>query len=623
MSGPYAVEVIRDLRIPTGQPGATLAADLYRPVTAAPGPALVTVLPYRKDAWAGLLNEANLRGFASHGYPSLLVDLRGTGSSDGPARPPFHPDDADAGVAAVTWAAAQPWCDGSVGMWGHSYGAVMAMRTAARRPPALRAIVPVMGMTDPERDFAHPAGRRGNLSSVGVWGLHTLLTQLLPPLSADDPAERRRWSERREAEPYLVDLVRHGPGHPVWRTRAVDVSRIEVPALCIAGWHDLFCAATIRDFELLTSPKRLLVGPWTHTMPDAAPFAPTDFVALALPWWERWLRGMDNGADREPAAVLHLPTAGWRAFDTWPPTSAHRSFVNAPGTTRLRPARGSSSAPRPRRAAPVAEHRGDPTAGTLSGFWAMPGDGPAHPLDQHDDDMRCLTLTSGPLPADLVIIGTPTVALWPPAAGTPLAVKLTAVDGAGRSTFITAGDTTGQPAPGQPDAAKLTPTCHVVPAGHRLRVTLNDADFPRLWPPPAGQLVRLGWLALTLPTVDPRDGTPVTVPAPPKTAGPAVDAAAHWVVARDLVGGGVEVRLTEDLTATMAATLRVEREIVAAALPALLRATATASVTPSTGPSRQVRVEFTVTDADVRVLASVAEDGSPTWSRRWSARPSR
>ena len=243
----YEVEVVRDVRIPTGQRGVSLAADVYRPLRAEPGPALVTVLPYRKDAWAGLMNGGHLRRLAASGYSALLVDLRGTGSSGGRARPPFHPDEADDGVAAVMWAAAQSWCDGSVGMWGHSYGALMAMRTAARQPAALKAIVPVMGMSDPERDFVHPSGRRGNLSSFGVWGLHTLLTQLLPPQRAgSEPAgraaQRRRWRARRDAEPYVVDLVRHGPGDPVWRERVVDAARITVPAFCIGGWQDLFCA---------------------------------------------------------------------------------------------------------------------------------------------------------------------------------------------------------------------------------------------------------------------------------------------------------------------------------------------------------------------------------------------
>src|SRR5258705_6516112 len=134
-------------------------------------------------------------------------------------RPPFDPGEGDDGVAAVKWAAGQSWCDGSVGLWGFSYGALLALRTATCHPAPLGAVVSVMGMLDPERDFVHPGGAAGCLTSFGMWGSSTLVNLLLPPLGADRhrPDERRRWLDRAErAEPYLLDLVRHGPGDPIW-----------------------------------------------------------------------------------------------------------------------------------------------------------------------------------------------------------------------------------------------------------------------------------------------------------------------------------------------------------------------------------------------------------------------
>ncbi len=623
MSGPYEVEVVRDVRIPTRHHATSLAADLYRPVGAPPGPALVTVLPYRKDAWAGLLNGDNLRRFAANGYPCLLVDLRGTGASGGRARPPFHPDEADDGVAAVEFAAAQPWCDGSVGMWGHSYGAIMAMRTAARRPEALKAIVPVMGMIDPERDFVHPAGRRGNLGSLGVWGMHTLLTQLLPPLSTADAAGRRRWTRRREAEPYVVDLFRHGPGDPRWRDRVVDPGRISTPAFCIGGWQDLFCAGTLRAYEAMTGPKRLLVGPWTHTMPDAAPHEPADFVSLALPWWDRWLRGIDNGVDSEPEAVLFVPSIGWRAYDSWPPAKAIRTFAGAPAAGQLCPASERVAVVPPRPTVTLAEHRGDPTAGALGTFWAVPSGGLGQPLDQHDDDMRSLLLTSDPLPIDVVVLGGPVVELWP--ASHPVVVKLADVSPSGRSTLITCGDG-GAPTGGRDASVRvaLTPTSHVVPAGHRIRIALNHTDFPRLWPAPLDQPLRVARVLLTLPTVGRDDGAAVTVPAvvPPVAAPPlavTVSAASRWVVARDFVTDGIEVRLVEDITAPLSeASISVERDVRAEALPAVLRGGASATVSGPNGSQVRVSAEFTATDDRLCVRASATRDGRPIWSQEWA-----
>lgn len=642
----YEVSVVRDVRIPTGDPAITLSADLFLPVDAGPVPALVTVLPYRKDAWAGLLNRDNLHGFAAHGYAGLLVDLRGTGSSDGEQRAPFHPDEADDGVAAVEWAATQPWCDGGVGMWGHSYGAVMALRTAARGASHLKAIVPVMGMLDPERDFVHPDGRRGCLSSLGVWGMHTLLTQLLPPMDdAAGLAEQRRWQGRLDrTEPYLVDLFRHGPGHPVWRARAIDASRITVPAFCIGGWQDLFCAATIRAYEQINGPKRLLVGPWTHTMPDAAPFAAADFIALALPWWDRWLRGVDNEVDTEPSVVLFVQggAAHWRRYGSWPPGKTAARFTTGPRTTRLRATPDDDGEPRRRWAAPtavIAEHRSDPTAGALGALWGVPSRGLDHPLDQHDDDMRSLIVTTDRMAADMLIVGSPVVhATAVSDGGRPnqFIVKLADVDPTGRSTLITCGSG-AEPGPepvgisGAP--LVLAPTCYLVQAGHRLRVAINGADFPRLWPESRadGDLIRLTRVRICLPTVPDDEGTATLVPPPyPGEVGrpPVIlHERSRWVVTRDFVSDGVEVLLGEELTArTGRHLLEVNREISARVTPAStatarLGGESTAMVRMASGETVTVRAEFTLTEAALQATGEVSVDGVAVCSQRWVSRP--
>ncbi len=259
-AGLFEVEVIRDCAIPAE--GATLAADLLLPAAGTPAPALVTLVPYAKDGIAGIAAWAANRYFAAHGYATLLVDMRGTGASEGLPRPPFDPGDADDGVAVVRWVGEQPWCNGAVAMWGVSYGAFTALATAAHGPEQLKAIAAVMGFIDPERDFVHPSGRRGHLASFGMWSLSTLAQHAMPPLR-DDEELQRRWRKRAEqAEPFVLDLLRHGPGDPVWRTREVDVSSIRVPSLCVAGWRDLFCEPTLRAYEAIEAPKRLLVGPW-------------------------------------------------------------------------------------------------------------------------------------------------------------------------------------------------------------------------------------------------------------------------------------------------------------------------------------------------------------------------
>ncbi|BCJ68845.1 CocE/NonD family hydrolase [Polymorphospora rubra] len=642
----HGVRVVRDVRIPTDDPAVTLAGDLFLPEGAGPVPALVSVLPYRKDGLGGIGGWASYHWFAQRGYASLLVDFRGTGSSDGEPRPPFDPAEADDGVRAVGWAAAQPWCDGAVGMWGVSYGAVMSLRTAARRPPALRAIIPVLGMIDPEYDFVHPHGARGCLGSLGMWGLSTLLSQLLPPLHGHDTvAEQRRWRRRLEhAEPYLLDLHRHGPGDPVWRERAVDPAPVEVPAFCVAGWRDLFCDGSVRAFEQLSGPKKLLAGPWMHTPPHESPFEPVDFHTLALRWWDRWLRGVDTATGDEPAATVFVqgppgragngttgdgatgPAGpGWRAYESWPPPAKELALA---GTADGGLCPAADDGPDADAGQVVGTVRADPTVGALSGLWGIPTTGFGLPLDQHDDDMRALAFTGDPLAAPVLVAGRPVVTVE--VAGTPgdLVVKLTDVDPDGRSTLITAGRVSNPP-PG-PVRVVLVPTAYRLPAGHRLRVVVAGTDFPRHWPG-APTETRLTRLSLALPVVSETEGTPATPPVPgPPPAGAAslhLRGTPRWDVTRDLIRDGVTITLGEDVAAYAPQrehVLEVDTTVAATAqrhhpAAAHLRATSTATARMSTGETVVVEVGVHVTADSAAATGRVTVDGVESFARRWTA----
>src|ERR1700683_539213 len=116
---PYEVEIEHNCIIACPD-GTELAADVYRPRRAERCPALITMLPYHKDAIGGVASWDANHFFAENGYATVLVDFGGTGCSGGPPRPLFDPGEAEDGAAVVEWAASQPWCDGSVGMWGIS-----------------------------------------------------------------------------------------------------------------------------------------------------------------------------------------------------------------------------------------------------------------------------------------------------------------------------------------------------------------------------------------------------------------------------------------------------------------------------------------------------------------------
>ena len=148
------VRVERNVLIPLDD-GATLAADLHVPDGPGPFPTLISFYPYRKDDVIGSFSAYTRRWFAERGYAHLLVDVRGSGGSSGRWVESMHPlPEGRDGAQVVEWAAAQQWSDGSVGIWGVSYGGLMALRGRRRAAPAPqgdRAGVRILG---------HPAGLR-------------------------------------------------------------------------------------------------------------------------------------------------------------------------------------------------------------------------------------------------------------------------------------------------------------------------------------------------------------------------------------------------------------------------------------------------------------------------------
>ncbi|GAA5061967.1 hypothetical protein HNP84_005815 [Thermocatellispora tengchongensis] len=549
--GPFAVEVRRGVRIPTSDPEVTLGADVYLPVTDEPVPALVTLLPYLKEGAAGIGGGPALRWLASRGYAGVLVDFRGYGTSEGRPRAPFDPGESDDGLAVIAWAADQPWCTGRIGMWGISYGGITAMRTASRRPPALAAILTASAMVAPGPDFVHPGGRPGVFAGQAIWGLDTLAALVMPPLDDLSPAAERRWLDRLGSDPvpFLVDIVERGADDPEWRRREIAVEDIEVPALCVSGWRDLFCDSQIRAFERLRGTKALLAGPWMHTLPNESPFEAVDFNDIALRWWDRWLRG-DVARPEAPAGVTAFIQGAdprWVELDQWPPESE---------TVTLRHSGGEQASTQESTPAAVLRRTGkgdttDPTIGALSGLWWAPTTGFGLPRDQRADDARSFAVTSGPWNRPLLIAGRPTVRIAARPILRPVVVKLLDVDEHGSSTLITAGDSvpgTGAAAPGEaagPVEVTFRATCYELPAGHRLRITVSSADFPRLWPisgPDAGPVV-VEDIAVDLPVLPaeppraavPRAGTPAG-----EQAAPIRD---QWFIGRDQLSDRVTVVL--------------------------------------------------------------------------------
>ena len=297
-SFPHQIREIENCWIPMPD-GCRLAARIWLPCDADshPVPAIIEYIPYRKRDRTRWRDEPMHRYFAGHGYAAIRIDLRGAGESDGVLCDEYLEQEQDDGVAAIAWIASQPWCSGAVGMMGKSWGGFNALQIAARRPPALQAIITVCSTDDRYADDAHYMG--GCLLNENLmWGSVLLTINAQPP----DPALvgdrwRTMWLERLEHSPlYAERWLRHQRRDEYWKHGSVseDFSLIQCPVYAIGGWADGYSNAVPRLLAGLTVPRKGLVGPWAHVYPhDGVPGPAIGFLQEALRWWDHWLKGMD------------------------------------------------------------------------------------------------------------------------------------------------------------------------------------------------------------------------------------------------------------------------------------------------------------------------------------------
>ena len=123
-----------------------------------PVPAILEYLPYRKRTGTYERDALTHPYLAGHGYAAVRVDIRGSGESDGLLSDEYAQQEQDDALEVIAWLAAQPWCSGAVGMMGISWGGFNALQVAARRPPALKAIITVCSTDDRYRDDVHYMG---------------------------------------------------------------------------------------------------------------------------------------------------------------------------------------------------------------------------------------------------------------------------------------------------------------------------------------------------------------------------------------------------------------------------------------------------------------------------------
>ncbi|MCA9858840.1 MAG: CocE/NonD family hydrolase [Thermomicrobiales bacterium] len=489
----YDVNVQFDVRVPMPD-GAFLAGNLYLPSNAdldRSWPAILTLIPYHKDGRGGNgLLYAYHRHFASRGYAVLHLDIRGTGGSGGSLMRSMDGRERLDGFAAVEWVAAQDWCTGAVGAWGISYGGITSLAIAETRPPSLQAIVPIHAPTDNYESMIVHRGCRLMFWPDPHWGAGMVPSNLMPPLrDADDSEALELWRDRLEQDPWIFDWYGAPPSERYWVEQGIDAARIDVPTLVICGWQDAYPDSVDEYWSQLRGPKRLLYGPWKHVMPEHSRHLPTNALALVDRWWDRWLKGIDNGVDREPPVGIFVQGVDeWRSEREWPPARG------VPSTLFLA-AGGALSSDVPDGAWTTYTY--DARAGLESVAYDACTPSVPYPQDQSADDLLSVTYTSAPLSAALEVTGTPIIRLVfatdVERSAIHLVAKLCDVYPSGRSDLVTFEVERGDHAiaMGEIDDIPywgieftMRPTSYVFAAGHALRLSVSGSNFPYVWPTP-------------------------------------------------------------------------------------------------------------------------------------------
>jgi hypothetical protein len=539
---PATYEVARDANLPIEMSdGVVLRANVDRPDAPGRYPVLVVQTPYNKDGLVNIALGGAFQYFARRGYVVVTVDVRGTGGSSGQWESFGEAEQRD-GAEVVEWAARQPWSTGKVGLMGPSYMAITQLVTAARRPPHLEAIFPIVPLADGYRDITFSGGSV-NVSFIPFWlGLVTA-GSLTPAPAADDPLGSLLVLLSHVTGPLNFQLPTVLSGStggevaydgPFWKTRSPLelVDRIRVPAFVVGGHHDLFQRGAPLIYERLKRrvPARLLMGPWNHVQGATGAGLPQDGVpalnSIALRWFDHWLYGMPTKLGRIPRVTQYVyGRERYTAQRDWPDPRLDPDRLYLRGGSGLA------------RAKPHSGERGqsffqDPLAGicTLSTAQWTAGLGDDIPCtsDKRDDEQGVATYVTEPLRKPLELSGPILANLWveTTAAEAVVTVRIKDVAPNGEVTELTNGWLAGSfravdptrsryvrddDPPGRRRGARrllqpwhpftrearlrvragedtelpveVFPTRATILPGHRLKLTVSGGDFPHQLPP--------------------------------------------------------------------------------------------------------------------------------------------
>ncbi len=506
--------------------GVTLRADIYRPKADGKFPVLLNRNPYNKYIYIG-----DALASAARGYVFIVQDARGRFASDGDWYP-FKYEAQDT-YDTVEWAAALPYANGKVGMVGISYVGVPELLGAAAAPPHLVAIFPGITASDYHANWIYQGGALCQAFAQG-WSRFFSAGELsrraskAPELSLVEwlrlPAARHPALESFSATdlaPYYRDWIAHPAFDDYWKPWSIEqhYDQIKVPALHVGAWYDLFMPGALRNYvgiktrggsEAARRGQRLLILPGGHAgfgrkigevdFGENAVFPYEDLRAHGLRWFDWVLKGIDNGmANEKPVRLFIMGRNVWRDEDDWPLARAvsTRFFLHSGGRANSLTGDGtldSAAAGGAESADTLVYDPASPTP-TYGGVIGAPDGVGAGPQDQRAIEGRpdILVYTTPAFGKDTEVIGPITLELYvsSSAVDTDFTGKVIDVWPNGFAQNLTEGILRARYRNSMERAELMNPgqvyrltidlgaTANVFLAGHRLRLEVAGANFPR------------------------------------------------------------------------------------------------------------------------------------------------
>ena len=521
----FSVAYIHDVAVPM-RDGVKLHADIYRPDSAGKFPVLLQRTPYNKNDAVDFGLKA-----AAQGYVVVIQDVRGRYASEGEWYP-FR-NEANDGYDTIEWAAALPYSNGKVGMFGGSYVGATQVLAAIAHPPHLAGICPVVTANNYHENWTYQGGafeqwfneswtsglaqdtqdRAVRQTTHALTGVPKLPLTDYPLIAVQSLLQSELTAKYA---PYFLDWLNHPDYDDYWKALAIDAryADIKVPALHIAAWYDIFLDGSLHNYlgikahggtEQARRNQRLLVAVGGHAgwfgdrkigAVDFGPNAPIDEDAVTLRWYDWLLKGIDNGVEREaPVRLFVMGKNEWRNENEWPLgrtryTRYYLHAINAAANDTLNPARPQQEKPDqlvydPRD--PV------PTLGGSLCCEALPsGIGPQdqRPAESRPDVLNYTTPVfakdtevTGPVSLDLYVSSS--------AVDTDFTAMLVDIWPNGFAQNLTSGilrlryrNSMEHPEPMTPGekyrvTLNLGATSNVFLAGHKLRLEVSSSNFPR------------------------------------------------------------------------------------------------------------------------------------------------